>query len=356
MRCDRNASSDTNDSWAACIINHGSYDDLDLCLRSIRRQTIEPAEVRVFDTGTDPSHIERLRSSYQEVEFVSGENRGYAGGANYLLSRLAESPSPVAFALLLNPDVVLEPEFTEVLLREIRDHPEVAIASGKLLRPGGVILDSSGIRLPRNRRPRDRGSGEIDRGQYDRCEPVFAVSGAAMLLRRSALSDLALDGELFDEDFFLYHEDTDLCWRARRLGWKVLYVPTARAEHGRRWRPSNRHSIQPAVRRHSFKNHYLQILKNEEGGDFLRHLPTLFVWEGLRLGFALLRDPKIIGGYVDALRVAPRIWAKRKLLAARSRRARVREQQPRTRALSDSADCRPEAVEAHTASRSTDRV
>jgi len=177
--------------------------------------------------------------------------------------------------------------------------------------------------LPRNRRPRDRGSDEVDRGQYQETELVFGVSGAALMLRRSALPELALDGEVFDEDFFVYHEDTDVAWRANRLGWRALYVPSALAIHRRRWQKKQRFQIDPAVRRHSFKNHYLQMIKNERGRDFLMNAPIFVSWELARLGFALLVDRGILAAYADARRLSRRAWRKRRIL-----QAKLRERQP----------------------------
>src|SRR5690606_21767356 len=188
---------------------------------------------------------------------------------------------------------------------ELLADPRVAIAGGKLLRPDLVTLDSAGIRLPRHRRPRDRGGGTPDRGQFDARERIFGVSGAAMMVRQRAMAAIALAGEVVDEDFFAYHDDTDLCWRAGRFGWEVAYQPAARAVHVRGWRRERRREIEPAVRRHSFKNHYLQIVKNERVGDLLVNLPWLLVWEGLRLGFAVLRDPALLPGYPQALRGLP---------------------------------------------------
>jgi GT2 family glycosyltransferase len=140
-----------------------------------------------------------------------------------------------------------------------------------------------------------------------------------MLLRRAALEDLAVSGEVVDEDFFAYQDDTDLCWRANRLGWRVLYEPRATGVHGRRWRRERRMQIEPWVRRHSFKNHYLQIIKNERGADLVRNLPWLVAWEVLRLGFALLRDREILAAYREAWRGVPRALAKRRAIEARRR-------------------------------------
>ena len=141
-----------------------------------------------------------------------------------------------------------------------------------------------------------------------------------MMLRRDALDALAIDGEIFDEDFFLYHEDTDLSWRAQLLGWSVLYVPEARAEHERRWRRGRRFEIDPSVRRHSFKNHYLQLIKNEQPLDFWLGLPILAGWELLRLSHALLRDPAVLPAYRNAWRLRHRAWEKRRMLRAAMRR------------------------------------
>jgi GT2 family glycosyltransferase len=150
-----------------------------------------------------------------------------------------------------------------------------------------------------------------------------------MMIRTRAIADLSLDGELFDEDFFAYHEDTDVSWRAGRLGWRILYEPAARGLHGRGWRRDRRFDVPVAIRRHSFKNHYLQIIKNERANDLLRGLPALAAWEILRLGFVLLRDPALLPAYRDAWRLRGRAMARRRLL-----QSRIAERSPGTAAVS----------------------
>ena len=149
------------------------------------------------------------------------------------------------------------------------------------------------------------------------------MSGAAVMLRRAALRDLEIDGEIFDEDFFAYHEDTDLAWRAALLGWHSLYVPRAVAVHRRRWRPETWRGIEPDLRRHAFKNHYLEMIKNERPGKFLRDLPVILAWEGVRLGYALLRDRSRLPAYASAARLARRAWHKRRHIQARVRQQRL---------------------------------
>jgi len=301
------------------IVNHGSFDDLEKCIESVEAQTLAAACIAVWDTGVDPDRLAEVEARFPTVTFLGGENRGYAGGANGVVQALRGS-TPPEFVLVLNPDIVLDPDFAEVLARKTADSSEVAIATGKLLRPDRRTIDSAGIRFPRHRRPRDRGSEEEDRGQYDRAERVEGASGAAMWIRVGAIEALEIEGELFDESFFAYHEDTDLCWRARRLGFDVLYEPGAVAVHARGWQKAERMKVPDAIRRHSFKKHYLQLVKNEKGRDFVLNLPWLVVWEVLRLGFALLSDRALLGAYGEAGRAIPVAWRRRKLIHARARR------------------------------------
>ena len=99
----------------------------------------------------------------------------------------------------------------------------------------------------------------------------------------------------------------------------TLWTPTNKPDnlfsvHGRRWRRDRRFTIEARIRRHSFKNHYLEMIKNERPGDFLMNLPALALWEVLRFGFAVLRDRDMLPGYRDAWRLTPRAFRKRAIL------------------------------------------
>ncbi len=304
------------------VIHYKAYSDLERCLAAIKVQQAQPAAVYVVDADADPEMFERVRGAHPEVDFDAIPNRGYGAGANRILKWVGDHQGGSEFVLLLNPDVELDPNFCERLLRSMEAESNVALGSGKLLRPGGKYLDSAGIRVRANRRMRDRGSEQLDEGQFDQREYVFGATGAAMMLRRSALPELAIEGELFDEDFFLYLEDTDLSWRANLLGWRVLYEPTATAIHTRGWRKRDRSRIPVEIRRHSFKNHYLQLVKNETATGLLLRLPVILGWEVLRLGFAVLRDRAILPAYRDAWRGLGPALHKRRILQSRVPRVR----------------------------------
>lgn len=306
--------------YAVAVLHHRQPALLERCLASVAAQSLAPSAVCVVDI--DP--VAALPRDALVREVVAMPNRGYAGAANRALRWIDEHAPHAEHALIATADVELEVDFAAELARALASRDDVALATGKLLRADGVTIDSAGIRLPLHRRPRDRGSEQRDTGQFDRCETVFGASGAALWLRRRTLADLAIDGEIFDEDFFMYHEDTDLAWRARRLGFRVLYVPTARARHERGWKRSGRFEVPVALRRHSFKNHYLQWIKNEPLPTLALGLPVFFAWEMLRFGFACLRDRALLPAYADALRLAPRALAKRRAIARRRRELRSR--------------------------------
>ena len=113
---------------------------------------------------------------------------------------------------------VLSSEFGEHLLR---------IPSSLVSGASFDLLNNTGTRLSESGDASDRGIYEPDLGQYDREESVEALCGAAMLMRRSALERIGL----FDSRFFMYYEDADLCWRMRRAGGVLRYVPTSVVRH-----------------------------------------------------------------------------------------------------------------------------
>jgi len=303
--------------YAVGVIHHRAYQELEVCLASVGVQVLAPRWVRVLDSGGDPGDLARALRASPDVERDVRDNRGYGYAANRLIER-AVRDDDCDYLLLLNPDVVLDRGFAAELVAALDADPAAALGGGRLVRPRGGRLDSAGILLGRNRRPRDRGMGEVDRGQFSSEEVVFGVSGAALCLRIAALRDLEVDGEIFDEDFFAYHDETDIAWRAALRGWHARYVPTARATHERGWKPGERFRIPVRIRRHSFKNHTLQRVKNDRPLEWLRDLPIIMGWELTRFLFALLRDPAVLPAYVDILRSLPGALRKRRIIQRRA--------------------------------------
>jgi GT2 family glycosyltransferase len=173
--------------------------------------------------------------------------------------------------------------------------------------------------MTRSQRHLDRGAGQRDTGQYDQEEEVFGASGAAPLLRVAMLRDVAVDGEIFDEEFFAYREDADLAWRSRLLGWQAYYTPRARAAHRRRVRPENRRTLPAAVNRHSVKNRFLLRLKNQTASNLWKTLLPGLIRDLGVVAYVLLRERSSLPGLLEVGRGLRPAWRKRRRIMARRR-------------------------------------
>ena len=277
------------------IVSWNSADFLEECLRSVAAQTLPPVEVVVVDNASTDGSADLARRHGATVH-TSVENLGFCRASN-----LGWAAADGGAALFLNPDVVLEPDYLEQAVPVLQEE-RVGFVAGKLLRFDRRTIDSAGQRIARSRRTIDRGYGEVDDGRYDEPASIDAVCGAAALYRREALEQVAPDGEVFDEDFFAYHEDLDLGWRATRAGWEGRYVPGARGYHfrgstdpaARGGRRRRRLAVMPdGLAYHVVKNRYLSIIKNDSAAAFLRDLPFILGRDLLLWSYLVLRRPRV---------------------------------------------------------------
>jgi GT2 family glycosyltransferase len=289
---------------SAVIINYNGAAFLKGCLASLLTQSHPVAELLVVDNRSADDSVSIVRETFPTVRLIElPRNVGYAGAAN-----VAFRETRSRYLLLLNPDVVLTPTFLEELLGFAETRPVAGSLAGKLLRspqrPGPPIIDSTGHVLFRNRWAVNRGEDEEDRGQYDEVDEVFGVSGAAPLYRRAMLEDIRVDDEVFAESFFLYLEDVDVDWRARLRGWKAFYVPSAVGYHERGQKAGHR-PRDAAILRHSLKNRYLMMIRNEAVSDLLIDGWAIFPTDVLRTLDFLFTAPRSLAGYLDVVRLLP---------------------------------------------------
>lgn len=329
-----------NRQVAVAMVLHDSAADLPDCLRALAGLAVVPAPVVIVDCASSDGGADFARRLAGElglaVEVVElGQNRGFAGGMNAALTVLDRRdagghPAP-PWVLLLNADVRLDRWYVERLLdRATRSGAAAAglrigALTGRLLRfaaPGQPdVLDACGMRLTRTWRHLDRGSGERDRGQLQAAERVFGGTGAATLFARAALADVAIDGAVFDDDFFAFREDAELALRLQERGWEALYEPAALARHRRSNVPASRRVMSALVNYHSLKNRYLLRLHHETWRSFLATSP-----------FALLRDLAafvyVMWGERSSLAAYRWLWQQRRRLLARAKQVRARRTAP----------------------------
>ena len=213
--------------------------------------------------------------------------------------------------MLCNADLFPSATYLPTLREFFQRRPRAGAATGKLIRfdldraEATNVIDSAGLILTRQRRLKARGEGEVDIGQFDTERELFAIDGAAMVLRRAALDDIMVDGEYLDENFVAHKEDHDLSWRVQLAGWECWYVPAAVAYHARTTRGLGSKPYLKAirefhrqqaektaeVRRHAMKNQWLLLLKNEDLYNFIRDAPFILARELAVLGHGLIFSP-----------------------------------------------------------------
>ena len=219
------------------IVNWNTKDYLAACLRSI--ETCPPAcehELVVVDNGSRDGSAEMVREAFPRVKLIANErNLGYAEGNNQGIWATSGE-----FVLLLNPDAEVKPGSLDALLRFARGHSDAAAVGcrlvgldGKVERscrgfpdPWGVLFEYVGLSriVPGSRL---FGRYRMTYFRYAQAAEVDQPMGSCLLLRRQAIEDV---GE-FDEDFVIFFNEVDWCFRAKEKGWKVYFTPDAEVIH-----------------------------------------------------------------------------------------------------------------------------
>ena len=140
--------------------------------------------------------------------------------------------------------------------------------------------------------------------------------GLALFVRQ-ALSDVAIEGEIFDEDFHTFREDAELCFRLQERGWRTLYEPRAQCVHTRSNTPTRRRQMSDFVNFHTLKNRYLLRLYHQTLSNFwLTAIPTLFRDAGIFL-YVIVKERQSLPAYAWLWRNRDRLLARRRAMKSR---------------------------------------
>ncbi|MDQ6725356.1 MAG: glycosyltransferase family 2 protein [Actinomycetota bacterium] len=215
-------------------VSYNSRDCLPECVRSLRSEGV--AEVIVVDNASLDGSIEAVLASDPGVTVVAtGANLGFGSGVNRGVEETTGD-----HLLILNPDTVVEPGTVKALTEALDRDPGLAAVGPRIENVDGTLYPSVrsfpnlwvatghaflGLVWPTNPFSRRYRMLDLDHGRP--VSEVDWVSGACMLVRRSAFE--AVGG--FDESYFMYVEDVDLCWRLGQAGWRIGYDPAGRVVH-----------------------------------------------------------------------------------------------------------------------------
>jgi GT2 family glycosyltransferase len=310
------------------VINWNGAAYLEECLNSLLQQTCHSFEIFVVDNGST-DHSRQLLKQFPDVKVIWNEhNRGFGPANNQALSQA--QGELIAF---INNDAVLENSWLENMIPDF-ENSEIGMAAGKTLSYfDHELIDNTGHLLYWDGVNRGRGRMQKDQGQFDSVRSALFPSGCACVFRASTLQQIGC----FDEDFYLYGDDTELGLRARLAGWDCSFVPDAVAYH--RYSGSSGH-YDPMKFFFVERNRFWVALKYFPAELLLLnplfslarwffHFLALFSGRGVSWEFAQRRSGSELltlwwTAQVSAWRAAPRIWRKRRELEKKFRWTRRR--------------------------------
>ena len=195
------------------------------CLESVRGQTGVEFETIVVDNGSTDGSAEIAERDFACRVIRNRENRGFCAANNQGIAAARGE-----FVALLNNDAEAEAGWLAALGRALDAAPHAGMAASKILGwEDPTRIDKVGHLIYPDGQNRGRGTGAIDRGQFDRVAECLWPDGCAAMYRKRMLDEIGG----FDEDFFAYGDDAELGLRARIAGWTCVYAPAAVVRHHR---------------------------------------------------------------------------------------------------------------------------
>jgi GT2 family glycosyltransferase len=210
------------------VLNYRNVSDTICCIEALVGAGYGAADIVIVDNYSGDDSVDRLQSAFPASEVIrTTRNLGFAAGCNVGIRRACERGCE--YVLLINNDVTVKPGFLDAAVATADSNPLIGIVAGKTyfasdperIWDAGEIISWSRCQNLR------RGSGDLDRGQFDVSEPVDAATGALMIIRADVFEKVGL----LPEEYFMGMETEEFSLRAREAGYSVQYIPELVAWH-----------------------------------------------------------------------------------------------------------------------------
>lgn len=306
------------------LLTYNSAKYLPYLAACLREQSWQDFEIIVWDNNSDDETLKIIKEEGIEGKILAQRhNAGFSKAHNSVINW-----SDSEYVLVLNPDVIMDKDYLQNLIKFMDEHQEIGSIAGIMYRWDFANealtkeIDSAGLVADQRYHFSDRYQGEereVESG------PVFGLSGTATIYRRQALEATKIPKknnhelfEYFDEDFFLYKEDIDLAWRLRLNGWENYCLTTAVVYHDRSISQSNsrwhRRQGRKIINMLSYRNHLMMIKKNAFTSITLKHAWSFFWYEVAKAGYLLLLDLSSLKGLSSYLALRPKMVYKRQYI------------------------------------------
>jgi hypothetical protein len=312
----------------------------------VSTNNVEFKILAIDNTETEDNENARfIKKNYPQIDFIwVGKNLGFAKAYNIMINKARAWGADYFFCI--NPDTIVEPDAISEMIKILESDENIGAVQPKIrqlritnyeLRIGEErekeikngktnIIDSLGLVMDDKFRFFDNNQGEKDQLTINNnqlsIKEIFGFTGAATLLRMSALQDVAYNNGYFDELMFMYKEDCDLSMRLRLAGWKIVLAPQAVIYHDRTaaaignnfWQViKNRKNKSANLKRWSFLNQWIVILKYLNLFSWRVKIKTIF-YQLQSLIFVLLFEPYLLKELIRLWKIRREIKKRREQL------------------------------------------
>jgi len=266
--------SSLNDDVSVIIVTYNHQKHITSCLESVIRE--DPGEVVVVDNGSRDRTTTIIEGSYPQVKLIKNSKNPGFGAAN----NIGVKNSKGKYLVFLNPDTKVESTAIKELVNPIKKDKNL-VTSPKILLYHGEKINTCGNKQHITGMAFTRGAGD-DPKEWNISQLVNGISGACFAMTQENFQKLGG----FDENLFLYMEDSELSWRIKSHGLKILYVPGAVVRHDYDF------SVTPEKIYHVERGRYIILRKYLNSADYLLLFPSLLMTEILTWGYAGLNGRK----------------------------------------------------------------
>ncbi len=310
------------------IVNHNGIDFVDGCLRSVLNSNYPDFEVIFVDNASTDGSREYVKETFgSDRRLCFAENSESVGPARGRNIGVAQSMG--LYLVFFDNDTVVTPQCLDELVRPFESDKSIGAAQAKLLQLenrsfydcAGDYLGPLGFLIERSKRKKDI-------GQFDTITDIFSAKSAASIIRRDIFAKVGG----FDNDFYMYLEETDLSWRVWLSGYRVVFIPRAVVYHAfgsaKKELKSKTYYPKYVVKYYGCRNYILTLIKNFSLKNLIKILPLhIFAW--CIIAFFFLLKAKTEDCYYIAKAIGWNIFNLRSVIAKR------KEVQKAIRAASD---------------------